>query len=74
LIMATSDAWRNRPLEVRTYEHCDGCGTLKEGVEMREAANYYPRWNVKLRSCAGCFEVAKSKANAEAVNEIYGYC
>jgi hypothetical protein len=68
------DAWRNRPLEVRAYEHCDCCSKLKEGVEMREAGNYYPRWSVKLKSCAGCFEAAKSKANAEAVNEIYGFC
>jgi len=68
------DAWRTRPLEVRTYEYCDGCSTLCEDVKQREAANYYPRWSITLKSCAGCFEAAKSKANAEAVNEIYGYC
>jgi hypothetical protein len=72
--MATSDAWRNRPMEVRVLDHCDSCSTLKEDVKQREAANYYPRWSINLKSCAGCFEVAKSKANAEAVNEIYGYC
>jgi hypothetical protein len=72
--MTTSDAWRNRPLTVRTLEHCDSCGTLKEDVKQREAANYYPRWSIKLKSCVGCFEAAKSKASAEAVNEIYGYC
>jgi hypothetical protein len=74
LTMPTSDAWRNRPLTVRTLEHCDGCSTLKDDVKTREAANYYPRWSIKLKSCAGCFEAAKTKANAEAVNEIYGYC
>jgi hypothetical protein len=74
LTMTTSDTWRNRPLTVRTLERCDSCSTLKEDIKQREAANYYPRWSVSLKSCAGCFETAKAKAMADAKSESYGYC
>lgn len=59
------DAWRNRPLTVRTFEHCDSCSTLKEGVETRTHKSYWPTYEISLKSCAPCFEAAKREAAAE---------
>lgn len=59
---------------VTVTEHCDECKTLKSDVQMREANSYWPKYSLKQRCCAGCFEAAKSKAAAEASETIYGYC
>jgi hypothetical protein len=63
--MATSDAWRNRPLTVRTLEHCDKCNALKEGVETRTHKSYWPTFEISVKSCEPCFAAAKREASAE---------
>lgn len=70
----TTDQWRSRQMTVRTLEHRDGCNKLCDEVKEREARNYWPQWSIKLKSCASCFDVAKTKAAAEASGEVYGYC
>jgi hypothetical protein len=60
------DAWRARTMSVRTLERCDHCSTLQEGVEHRTQKNYWPTWEVNLKSCPGCFEAAKKKAADDA--------
>jgi hypothetical protein len=67
----TSDAWRNRPMTVRTLELCDPCQKLREDVQIREANSYWPKYSLKLRCCAECFATAKRKAAAEATEENY---
>ncbi|WP_124485620.1 MULTISPECIES: hypothetical protein [unclassified Burkholderia] len=64
------EAWNARPIAVRVLEHCDSCGTLRDGVQVREASNYWPSYHLKLKSCASCFEAAKQKAAAEALNVV----
>jgi hypothetical protein len=59
---------------VTVKEFCEPCQQLREEVKEREAKNYWPQWFVKIKSCAGCFEAAKSRAAAEASGEVYGYC
>jgi hypothetical protein len=65
VLTMTSDAWRNRQMTVRTLEHCDGCNALKEGVEKRTHKSYWPTFEICLKSCAHCFEVAKREAATE---------
>jgi hypothetical protein len=51
--MMSLDAWRSRPLTVRTLVRCDKCETLKTDVEKR--SNYWP--SVKTTTCCnGCFQ------------------
>jgi len=59
------DAWRSRPMTVRTLELCERCNTLKEGVEKREHKSYWPTFEISLKSCLSCFESAKREAAAE---------
>ena len=44
--------FRNRQMEVKVFDRCDKCETLKDDV--KERANYWPR--VKATTCCGvCF-------------------
>jgi hypothetical protein len=63
--------WNNRPTQVKVFELCESCDTLKEGVETREETGYWPSFHVKLKSCACCFDVAKNKARVEASQVAY---
>jgi hypothetical protein len=57
--MNALDAWRSRPLTVRTLVRCDGCETLKTDVEKR--SNYWP--HVRETMCCGeCFKTLIAEA------------
>jgi hypothetical protein len=49
--MNALDAWRSRPLTVRTLVRCDRCETLQEDVKPRTSA-WVPTRTI---CCDGCF-------------------
>lgn len=55
-----------RTFEVKVFDLCPECSVLRSDVEKREHRSYYPMYSVSLKSCSGCFEIAKKKAAAEA--------
>lgn len=61
----STDAWRARPMTVRTLELCERCNKLAEAVEKREHRSYWPTYAIAIKSCAPCFEAAKREAAAE---------
>jgi hypothetical protein len=50
--MMSLDAFRSRPMVVRTLVRCDRCETLKDDVEKR--SNYWPHVRETM-CCAHCF-------------------
>jgi hypothetical protein len=60
--MNTLDAWRNRPLTVRTLLHCEKCKQLCEDVAQR--SNYWPR--VTATTCQSCFKKLITEAQGVA--------
>ena len=50
--MMSLDAFRARPMVVRTLVRCDKCETLKDDVEKR--SNYWPHVRETM-CCAPCF-------------------
>jgi hypothetical protein len=46
------DSWRARMLQVKVYERCDTCDTLKEGVSVREY--WTPTGRVTHTCCQDC--------------------
>lgn len=66
--------FRNRPMTVKILTYCDHCSTLKEGVAKREYNSYWPTVALKTTCCAPCYEIARTKAIAEAKAESSTYC
>ncbi|WP_152530567.1 hypothetical protein [Paraburkholderia dilworthii] len=61
----TTDQWRHRPMTIRVTELCDQCNKMAEGVEARTHKSYWPTFEIAMKSCAPCFEMAKREASAE---------
>lgn len=58
--------FRNRQMEVKVFDLCEPCGQLREDVKDRESAGYWPKYHLKITSCAACYETARRNAIAGA--------